>query len=306
MASRFSAVSMPRAALVQGVTGGIGLALARNLAASAPAGSRVYAACRKPSPELQALAAERPDTIAVLEGVDLADESSIAAAAAHVGQQDGLPLQLVISASGLLHNGGPGLEGMLPEKKLSDLDPAAIAQSFAINTIGPMMMAKHFAPLLAASAKENKKAAKDSGASGASGTGALTPPPPPIFASLSARVGSISDNRLGGWYAYRASKAAQHQFTRTLSIEMKRKGVLCVALHPGTVDTGLSKPFQRNVPEGKVGCCRRGRGRGRGRGHCCVVASKSFLCGNSSPIYYMVAHHRRLSFARFLYFFCSS
>ena len=75
-----------------------------------------------------------------------------------------------------------------------------------------------------------------------------------VFASLSARVGSIEDNRLGGWYAYRASKAAQNMYTRTLAIEWarSRRNVICVALHPGTTDTDLSRPFQGNVPEGKL------------------------------------------------------
>ena len=75
-----------------------------------------------------------------------------------------------------------------------------------------------------------------------------------VFAALSARVGSISDNRLGGWHGYRASKAALNQIIRTLSIELARKrpDAICAGLHPGTVDTGLSEPFQRNVPDGKL------------------------------------------------------
>jgi NAD(P)-dependent dehydrogenase (short-subunit alcohol dehydrogenase family) len=75
-----------------------------------------------------------------------------------------------------------------------------------------------------------------------------------VIANLSARVGSIGDNRIGGWYAYRASKAAQNQITKTASIELRRKApaLVCVALHPGTVDTDLSAPFQGNVPEGKL------------------------------------------------------
>ena len=100
-------------------------------------------------------------------------------------------------------------------------------QVFRINAAGPALVAKHFLPLLAA----NRKTA---------------------FAAVSARVGSIGDNDLGGWYAYRASKAALNMIIRTLSVELARKRpqALCVGLHPGTVDTPLSKPFQQNIPSG--------------------------------------------------------
>ena len=153
--------------------------------------------------------------------IDLEDEASIAAAAAAAGAAG--PLHLVIVASGLLHD-GPGLQ---PEKSWRALDGAAMAAAFRVNAIGPALVAKHFLPLLA----KDRKAA---------------------FAVLSARVGSIADNQLGGWHAYRASKAALNMLVKTLSIELARRnsGALCVALHPGTVDTALSQPFQRAVPDG--------------------------------------------------------
>ena len=96
---------------------------------------------------------------------------------------------------------------------------AALARAFAVNAIGPLLVARHCEPLLAHAERA-------------------------VFASLSARVGSIEDNRLGGWYAYRGSKAAQNMFTRTLAIEWarSRRNVICVALHPGTTDTDLSAP----------------------------------------------------------------
>jgi NAD(P)-dependent dehydrogenase (short-subunit alcohol dehydrogenase family) len=102
-------------------------------------------------------------------------------------------------------------------------------RSYRINAIGPALVARHFLPLLAADRKS-------------------------AFAALSARVGSIGDNGLGGWHAYRASKAALNMLLKTLAIELARRnpGALCVGLHPGTVDTGLSRPFQRGVPEGKL------------------------------------------------------
>ena len=146
--------------------------------------------------------------------LDLLDEAGIAAAAAFCGPG----LTLVIDATGFLHDGQ-----VQPEKSLRQLDPAHLARSFALNATGPALLMKHFLPLLA----------RDERA---------------VFATLSARVGSIADNRLGGWYAYRASKAALNQLVRTAAIELARtrRDAICVALHPGTVDTGLSGPFAKD------------------------------------------------------------
>jgi NAD(P)-dependent dehydrogenase (short-subunit alcohol dehydrogenase family) len=150
---------------------------------------------------------------ATTPGLDLLDEPSIAAAAGAVGPG----LHLVIDATGFLHN-----DLFQPEKALRQLDPAHLAYSFAVNAIGPALLMKHFLPLLARGERA-------------------------VFATLSARVGSISDNRLGGWYSYRAAKAALNQLMRTAAIELARtqKQTICVALHPGTVDTGLSGPFAK-------------------------------------------------------------
>ena len=159
-----------------------------------------------------------PETIrlgrATDPALDLLDEASIAAAAASCGAG----LTLVIDATGFLHD-----EQFQPEKRLRELDPAHLARSFALNATGPALLMKHFLPLLA---REGLA----------------------IFATLSARVGSIADNRLGGWYAYRASKAALNQLVRTAAVELARSrpDAMCVALHPGTVDTGLSGPFAKN------------------------------------------------------------
>ncbi len=152
--------------------------------------------------------------------IDLEDEASIAAAA---GRITGSPT-LVVVATGLLHDGERG-----PEKAMRDLDPVWMARNFAINAIGPALVAKHVLPLMPKSGRM-------------------------VFAVLSARVGSISDNKLGGWYGYRASKAAVNQLVRTLAIEDKRRNSsgIVVALHPGTVDTGLSRPFQANVSPGRL------------------------------------------------------
>ncbi|MBC6403484.1 MAG: SDR family NAD(P)-dependent oxidoreductase [Hyphomonadaceae bacterium] len=131
---------------------------------------------------------------------------------------------LVVVAAGFLHSGTLG-----PEKNLRALSFEGFKTNFAINTIGPAMGAKYFLPLLG---RESKS----------------------VFAALSARVGSISDNRLGGWYAYRASKAALNMVIKTLSIETARRSAypIVIGLHPGTVDTPLSEPFQGHVAESKL------------------------------------------------------
>ncbi|MDJ0277197.1 SDR family NAD(P)-dependent oxidoreductase [Sphingomonas sp. 2R-10] len=198
-------------ALVIGANGGIGSALVAGLAASGRY-DRIIAAARSEPATLPANVDYRP--------IDIADPASIAAAAARIDA----PLTRVIVATGTLHDEAAG-----PERSLRDLDADRLARLFAINTIGPALVLKHFAPLLA----------KDQ---------------PSTIACISARVGSISDNRLGGWYGYRASKAALNQIVRTAAIELARSRpqAVCVALHPGTVDTGLSKPFQRGVPAEKL------------------------------------------------------
>ncbi len=146
--------------------------------------------------------------------LDLTDEESIAGAARHVAGL-GRDVRLIIDASGILHD-----DGLSPEKSWRDLDAAQMAKAFAVNAIGPALLMKHFLPLLPRQGRS-------------------------VFATLSARVGSIGDNRLGGWYSYRASKAALNQFVRTAAIELGRRqpAALCVALHPGTVATALSSPF---------------------------------------------------------------
>ncbi len=154
--------------------------------------------------------------------IDLASDPSIAAAAAALS--DTAPFDLIFLATGILHG-----DGLAPEKSYRQLEGPALEQIFRINSIGPALVARHFLPLLSPSGRA-------------------------IFAVLSARVGSIGDNRLGGWFGYRASKAALNQIVKTLAIELARTRpeTIAVALHPGTVDTALSAPFQRGLAEGQL------------------------------------------------------
>ncbi|MEL6767399.1 MAG: SDR family NAD(P)-dependent oxidoreductase [Pseudomonadota bacterium] len=153
----------------------------------------------------------------VEDRIDLEDPASIAAAAEGMGEA----LRLVIVATGLLHDGA-----LQPEKTWRDLDAASFARSFAVNATGPALVAQHFLPRLPR--KE-----------------------PAIFAALSARVGSVSDNKAGGWYAYRASKAALNQLLKCLAIEeaRRRKALVIAGLQPGTVATPLSEPFRNFVKD---------------------------------------------------------
>ena len=154
--------------------------------------------------------------------IDYNSEDSIAKAAETAAKDH--PLDLIIVANGILHDGD-----ITPEKSLGELSAEKFRRIFEVNTIIPALIAKHFLP------KINREK-------------------PSRFAALSARVGSISDNRLGGWYAYRSSKAALNMIIKNSAIEIGRrnKQAIIVGLHPGTVDSDLSKPFQGNVPDGHL------------------------------------------------------
>jgi len=213
----------PVCALVVGANRGIGLAFVEALAQSSRV-RHIWAGCRRPdqAEALQGLA-QADDRIHPLP-VDVTDEGVLAAAAARIADA-GCPLNLVINCAGVLH----APDGMAPERRLREVRADWLARAFAVNATGPILLARHVEDLL----PRRDRA---------------------VFASLSARVGSIGDNRLGGWYAYRASKAAQNMLLRTLSVELPRRarGAIVVALHPGTTDTDLSRPFQASVPQEKL------------------------------------------------------
>ena len=192
-------------AVVIGASGGIGAAIADGLEASGQF-SLVHRFARSLPAEAH---------------IDLEDEATIAAAAAHVAT--GPAPSLIFVATGVLHH------GQEPERSYKAMTAEHLMRDYRINTVGPALVAKHFVPLM----PRDRRA---------------------VFAALSARVGSIGDNRLGGWHSYRASKAALNMILKNLSIEMARSHphAVVAGLHPGTVDTALSEPFQRGVQPEKL------------------------------------------------------
>lgn len=197
-------------AVVIGSSGGIGTALVDQLVRKSNA--HVHALSRAPGK------LTKPNLIT--GNIDFEDEMTIEASASAVLKYG--PPDLIIVATGMLSAG----DAVSPEKSLRQQSIENFEQLFRINTIGPALVAKHFLPIMPRSGRA-------------------------VFAALSARVGSISDNRLGGWHSYRASKAALNMLVKNYAIELRIKNdeSICVALHPGTVDTALSRPFQNNVPE---------------------------------------------------------
>jgi NAD(P)-dependent dehydrogenase (short-subunit alcohol dehydrogenase family) len=185
-----------------------------------PRVSRVYAFARRIPDAVKQQASTHSDRLS-LHSIDLSQEASIAACAE---QLKAATPNLVLVTTGLLH-----AEDSLPEKSWRNLEADYFQKQMQINALAPALLAKHLIPLLP----------KDQRA---------------VFAALSARVGSIGDNRLGGWYSYRASKAALNMLLRCTAIEAKRRWpkLVVAGLHPGTVDTPLSQPFQARVPEGKL------------------------------------------------------
>lgn len=208
--------------LVVGASQGIGLECVRQLLNQHPNG-RVFATYRgTPSPELSGLAEQFTDRL-VLLAMDVTDEAQIAACMTHL-QEHTQRLHLALYCVGVLHDGD-----MQPEKSLQHIQADRLLRYFQVNSIGAVLLAKYLVPLL----KHGDRS---------------------VLATISAKVGSIGDNELGGWYGYRASKAALNMFMRTTAIELRRKSphTLVVMLHPGTTNTRLSQPFQRNVPAEKL------------------------------------------------------
>jgi NAD(P)-dependent dehydrogenase (short-subunit alcohol dehydrogenase family) len=200
-------------AIIFGASGGIGAELVAQLS-ERPDISRVHAVSRRGTAASGKIVSHTADITAE------SDLSSLAGALER--EQD---IRLVIVATGILSDG----DALFPEKSYRHQSMQAFEQVFRVNTFGPALVARYILPLMA----RNGRA---------------------VFSALTARVGSIDDNRLGGWYAYRASKAALNMLLRNYAIEQARRNddFIVAGLHPGTVDTRLSRPFQKNVPDGQL------------------------------------------------------
>ena len=210
-------------ALVIGASRGIGLGFVKQLLLN-QAIVKIFATyrSRESATELLALAEKNSDRLKCI-AVDITKEDQIAESFNQISTEV-KKLHLVINCVGILHEGK-----LQPEKSLRQIEPDNLIRYFQVNSIGGILWAKHLMPLFRHSESS-------------------------IFANISAKIGSIGDNRLGGWYGYRASKAALNMFMRTVAIEYSRKcpKVIVVTLHPGTTDTNLSQPFQQNIPPEKL------------------------------------------------------
>ena len=198
--------------IIIGASGGIGSKFVEML--SSQSGNKIYAFSRTKNNF------DLPNVIE--QDIDVSSEISIAESAKTISEKGNI--NSIIVATGFLHD-----ELIKPEKSLQEVNLHNLEKVFAINAFAPILIAKYFLPLIHLNERS-------------------------VFAAISARVSSISDNKLGGWYAYRASKAALNMLIKTLSIESKRKynKLIVAGLHPGTVNTCLSKPFQSNVPKNKL------------------------------------------------------
>ncbi len=214
--------SYPQAFII-GASQGIGLGFVKKCL-EIPDIATIFATYRHPDSavELLTLSTQYPHRLICLS-MDLTEEAQIQEAIARIKHHTD-SLNFVINCVGILHD-----STFQPEKSLQQINPENLMRYFQVNSIGPVLLAKHLLPLF----QHNQRS---------------------IFATISAKVGSIEDNKLGGWYGYRASKAALNMLMKTVAVEYPRKGAktIVVTLHPGTTDTRLSKPFQGNVPPEKL------------------------------------------------------
>lgn len=233
-ASSFSTFSSKReggVSMVQGASRGLGLEFVKQLLVR-NSQEHVIATCRNPNTaagliELKNKFSERLH----IQKLDLTIDSTIEDCAKAIAKKHGY-LNLLVNASGILSI--PDV--IQPETTLTKVERSSLLLAYEVNAVGPILVTKHMWPLL-----------KAGGGNGSERDVA-------VVANISARVGSIGDNRLGGWHSYRASKTALNQLTKCVAVEFARKKdpIICILLHPGTVDTDLSKPFQKNVPKDKL------------------------------------------------------
>ncbi|XP_064602201.1 C-signal-like isoform X2 [Liolophura sinensis] len=218
--------------LVQGASRGLGLQFCKHLLAS-PYMSAVIATCRSPesATELQQLKSDHRNSL-IVEKLDVRNVDDMMSVSENVRNKFG-GLDLLINSAGILHPAGKG------ETSLKDVLFEDLQLTMGTNAFGPLLMGKYFSTLL-----QNGRGLIGHSDKGHKG----------VMVNISARVGSIQDNALGGWYGYRLSKAALNMATKTLSIELGRgrNKVICVSLHPGTVNTELSRRYHKGVPKDKL------------------------------------------------------
>ena len=211
------------ATIIQGAGQGLGLALVTHILKHQD-DSMVVATCREPekSSGLRKLKQKYTSRL-ITQKLDVSDEKSIALASTKLSLQIE-HVSLLVNSSGILHD-----DSIYPEKRLADVSASNLARSYEINAIGPILVLKHFRSLI----QREKQS---------------------VIVNMSARVASIEDNSLGGWYSYRSSKASLNQITKTIAIEFARQlpKSICIAFHPGSVNTRLSKPFQKSIPKEKL------------------------------------------------------
>jgi NAD(P)-dependent dehydrogenase (short-subunit alcohol dehydrogenase family) len=209
--------------VIQGAGQGLGLAIATHILKHQD-NAVVVATSREPekSSGLNKLQ-QKYNSRLITQRLDVSDEKSIALASKKLSPHIE-HISLLVNSSGILHD-----DSMYPEKKLADVSAFNLARSYAINAIGPILVLKHFSSLI----QRDKRS---------------------VIVNMSARVASIEDNCLGGWYSYRSSKASLNQITKTIAIEFARQlpKSICIAFHPGSVNTRLSKPFQKAIPKEKL------------------------------------------------------
>ncbi|GAA6004164.1 hypothetical protein JCM10207_002462 [Rhodosporidiobolus poonsookiae] len=232
-------------AVIQGAGGSLGSNFARHLLKTTSL--KVVATSRDPSAAKRTILEDAGDKVdesrlKVLE-VDVKEEETVRRAAEEVRKEYGeKSLRLLINASGVLH----------ADKSIADVDTAKMLESFQLNTFGPLLAFKHFYPLLPQ--KNDIKGSKADASPEEDPANGAVHPGLGVLATLTAKIGSIGDNGKGGWYAYRASKAAANQTIMTLQRELSLRSTpsIAVALHPGTtVGTNLSKPWTSESDAGK-------------------------------------------------------
>lgn len=231
--------------VINGSSRGIGLQFVKSLLERTK--GKIVACCRSPATatELNNIAAKHPNRVQILP-LDVEDQTSIDTLASTIATEY-QRVDALFNVAGILGDGKttPG-----PERAIANIERDWLEKTLAVNTIGPIMLSKALSPLMRTTGRRSIKFTDQE-------NNQLDIPLPKdrsttIIVNLSARVGSISDNQLGGWYSYRLSKSALNQATKTMALELKRQGTWTLALHPGTTQTDLSAPFQKNVQEGRL------------------------------------------------------